>query len=112
MPVKKGGKRKVIARHPVASVVKDGKVAQKVKPIRKFSEEPANVRISMGVTLNMGNYESLRIGVDLSVPCPNTKTGIESACKSATAYVEKKLSALHKKHKGAEPVDTDDVALL
>lgn len=60
----------------------------------------------------MGNYESLRIGVDLSVPCPNTKTGIESAFKATHEYVEKKLDKLVKLHRGAPEVSEDDDTIV
>jgi hypothetical protein len=36
---------------------------------RKFAAEPAYVRINAGVTKNMGNYESLRLDVSVTVPC-------------------------------------------
>jgi hypothetical protein len=42
---------------------------QEVIAVRKFEVEPAYVRVNAGVTKNMGNYESLRIDVSLSVPC-------------------------------------------
>jgi hypothetical protein len=37
--------------------------------VRKFIVEPAYVRVNAGMTKNMGNYESLRIDVSLTVPC-------------------------------------------
>lgn len=37
--------------------------------VRKFVTEPAYVRVSAGTTKNMGNYESLRVDVAISVPC-------------------------------------------
>lgn len=37
--------------------------------VRKFLVEPAYVRVNAGMTKNMGNYESLRVDVSLSVPC-------------------------------------------
>jgi hypothetical protein len=36
---------------------------------RKFAVEPAYVRVNAGVTKNMGNYESLRVDVSITVPC-------------------------------------------
>jgi hypothetical protein len=42
---------------------------QEVIEVRKFEVEPAYIRVNAGVTKNMGNYESLRIDVSLSVPC-------------------------------------------
>ena len=37
--------------------------------VRKFLVEPAYVRVNAGMTKNMGNYESLRIDVSLTIPC-------------------------------------------
>lgn len=37
--------------------------------VRKFDVEPAYVRVSAGMTKNMGNYESLRVDVAISMPC-------------------------------------------
>lgn len=37
--------------------------------VRKFLSDPAYVRVNTGITKNMGNYESLRIDVSLSIPC-------------------------------------------
>lgn len=37
--------------------------------VRKFMVEPAYVRVNAGMTKNMGNYESLRLDVSLTVPC-------------------------------------------
>lgn len=34
-----------------------------------FDVEPALVRVSVGVTRNLGNYESLRIDASLTMPC-------------------------------------------
>jgi hypothetical protein len=40
-----------------------------VLQVRKFAVEPAYVRVNAGSTKNMGNYESLRVDVSISVPC-------------------------------------------
>jgi len=37
--------------------------------VRKFLVEPAYVRVNAGMTKNMGNYESLRVDVSLTLPC-------------------------------------------
>lgn len=53
----------------VTSSEKDKTDSRKVRAIRKFESEPAYVRINTGMTKNLGNYESLRIDVSLTVPC-------------------------------------------
>lgn len=42
---------------------------RKVLEVRKFETDPAFVRVNAGVTKNLGNYESLRVDVSLTVPC-------------------------------------------
>ena len=37
--------------------------------VRKFMVEPAYVRVNAGMTKNMGNYESLRVDVSVTIPC-------------------------------------------
>ena len=37
--------------------------------IQRFVTDPARVSLEMGLTLNLGNYESARISVSVSVPC-------------------------------------------
>jgi hypothetical protein len=37
--------------------------------IHVFETEPAYVRVSHGMTSNMGNFESLRIDVAVTMPC-------------------------------------------
>lgn len=42
---------------------------RKAIEVRQFSTDPAFVRVAAGVTKNLGNYESLRVDVSLTVPC-------------------------------------------
>ena len=42
---------------------------RKVIEVRKFETDPAFVRVSAGVTKNLGNYESLRVDVSITAPC-------------------------------------------
>lgn len=37
--------------------------------IHRFATEPAKVSVEMGMTINLGNYESARVSVVLAVPC-------------------------------------------
>ncbi len=55
-----------------------------------FVTEPAKVSVSQGLTLNLGNYESARIEVSVSVPC--YKEEVDDAYKYALNWVESRLS--------------------
>lgn len=37
--------------------------------VSKFVSEPAYIRVNAGMTHNMGNYESLRLDVSITMPC-------------------------------------------
>lgn len=66
---------------------------EKRKPIevRKFETEPAYVRVNAGVTKNLGNYESLRVDVSITVPCYVEE--IEKVEKRTAALVANMLDA-------------------
>lgn len=84
--------KKKIGVHPTLSVITDGKVSQKKGKVKLFDKEPATIRVSMGTTLNMGNYQSLRLGVDLALPC--TVAGVDKAFEKAAQFVQTKLDHL------------------
>lgn len=46
-----------------------GEETREVMSVRKFSTEPAYVRVTAGVTKKTAPYEGLRIDVSISVPC-------------------------------------------
>jgi hypothetical protein len=109
--LKKTSSEKVIGEHPTLSVVVEGAVSQKKGKLLKFKGEPAVVRVSMGSTLNMGNYQSLRLGVDLALPCD--PAAIDNAFDRASKFVEKKLNELVVSHtpKVEEDESLDEVEL-
>lgn len=51
--------------------------------------EPAFVRVSAGGTYNLGNYESLRLDVSVTLPC--LPSDIEAAYDTATEFVSDKI---------------------
>lgn len=58
--------------------------------IHKFETEPAVVHVDYALTMNLGNYESAKISVSVSVPC--YKEEIDEAYEFAQAWVEERLS--------------------
>lgn len=55
--------------HVMSSGVGIDEDKRRVIEVRKFETEPAWVRVNAGVTKNLGNYESLRVDVAITVPC-------------------------------------------
>lgn len=62
------------------------------------SEEKMDIEVQGGQTLNMGNYESCRIGVSLRMPC--SKETLEETYKFVTAWVGEKITEAVKHAKG------------
>lgn len=52
----------------------------------------ARVEVELGATINMGNYESLRVGVNVQLPCYHEE--VELALDEAQAIADAKLAAL------------------
>lgn len=44
-------------------------ISDEILTVQKFEVEPAYVRVNAGVTKRIGEYESLRVDVSISVPC-------------------------------------------
>ena len=53
-------------------------------------EQPAIVRFSAGLTINLGNFESLRIDCSVSIPCK--PTDIEEAHRIASDFVAERVA--------------------
>jgi hypothetical protein len=58
----------------------------------RFTEDdpPAMVRVSGGLTINQGNFESLRIDCSVTIPCHRSK--IEEAYQIASDFVADKVA--------------------
>lgn len=55
------------------------------------ASEMFRLEVQGGSTINLGNYESARIGVHLSIPC--TKNTMEETYKFATDWIGGKIEA-------------------
>jgi hypothetical protein len=94
-------KKKVIGKRGTVVLTKDGTAkSTPVGPVVKSSDKMAEVRVGIGSTLNMGNYESLRLGVDISLPC--TEKDLEKKFSEALSLAEKNLEKMIKKFKGPQ----------
>lgn len=72
----------------------DGKRTTEKLSVRKFLVEPAYVRVNAGMTKNMGNYESLRLDVSLTVPCYAEEIAevFPEVADRVSAYLEEELA--------------------
>lgn len=56
---------------------------------------PAIVRVGMGLTKNLGNYESLKAYVEISIPCEVDGEEIEETYATAKGWVDEKISDIN-----------------
>ena len=59
------------------------------RQVHVFVTDPAYVRVSAGQTVNLGNYESLRVDVSVTVPCYQEM--VEETRESAAEWVATSL---------------------
>lgn len=87
--------KKVQVAGKVTKTHKDGSVVEKSIPHSEPSvpEHPCVVSVMMNMTRNLGNYESLKIGVTLSVPC--TPENVEDTYTDIKAWVDGKLNEIN-----------------
>jgi hypothetical protein len=61
-----------------------------VREILEFTEPPAVVDLKFGLTINLGNYESCRLDVGLTLPCP--REDVDVAFAKVKAWVEQRVT--------------------
>jgi hypothetical protein len=59
--------------------------------VHRFVTQPATVSAEVGLTINIGNYESVRVHIGVSVPC--YKEEVEGAYLWAKEFVESRVKA-------------------
>jgi hypothetical protein len=65
--------------------------AEEISKPQVFPEkEMLKITINCGKTINLGNYESAR--VDISITVPTTKDSLEDAYEFATSWVDNKMA--------------------
>ena len=65
-----------IRHHIAGETVTNDSSEQRVN-IRGLPEHPARVRLSLGGTYKTGDYENVKIEVEVSMPCAPTRKGIQ-----------------------------------
>jgi hypothetical protein len=88
---------------PAGQVTVEHKSDDSVEPIKTVEEQPkgfpvvpkdlhaATVEVALGLTINMGHYESARIDVSLSVPCDPRR--IDDVADTVKRWVERRVTA-------------------
>jgi len=85
------GKSVIMVRSQFKSGDHEGPVDEQdeVIAVHKFLAPPAKVGCGMGLTINMGNYESARIDVVVEVPC--YKEEVDEAYTFARKFCETRV---------------------
>jgi hypothetical protein len=86
----------------------EGKANGKTEVISvdKFVTEPAKVTVDYGLTMNLGNYETCRVGVAVTVPCYFEE--LDRAYKWATKWCENRVMAEQRSIRKSLQEDAED----
>lgn len=56
------------------------------------TDEMAKVRLALGGTYNIGNFESIRVDVAIEMPCPPTKKAVQTTYERLNILVSEYLA--------------------
>lgn len=76
----------------------------KAFPVDGLPPDPGYVRVGAGITENLGNFESLRIDVSVSLPCGTSDDEIRAAKTRAANYVVEFIEEERQKALGTEGI--------
>jgi len=61
-------------------------------PITYSAATPARVRVGDGVTRNMGDYESVRVHVEIEMACENTVDAAHALYEECSKFVDERIA--------------------
>jgi hypothetical protein len=64
---------------------------------------PAYVTVSGGITKNLGDFNSAKIGIEVTMPCLPTQAGVEECYAEISAIVDHLMDVEHMKVMGNSP---------
>jgi hypothetical protein len=74
----------------IKGIVTHTQSKQLIIPVVSYSDKnPANVSVGGKVTKNMGNYESVTISVNITIPCDPNDKAIETAYNYASDFIDR-----------------------
>lgn len=92
-PGRKPKKKMVLAGGKLGVVSPAGNKEEVIKTQKGIPEDKlVRVGASVGLTLNLGNYQTARVSCWVELPTKDTPKGIETKFKEAFEIVDKKLS--------------------
>lgn len=103
-PSEYAGVARIGVRFVRRGVDQDVRDIEEVVAVAKFEDRPATVYRGYGLTLNLGNYESARFEVSISMPCvPEDVDACDAWCRAwCEARAEKEIESVRgKKPEGA-----------
>lgn len=89
-------KRKLVRHETKVKAIGEVSEIDKALNPKIFDQEPVYVNYKLGATLNIGNYESLRVDVGLTVPCQmkDVNSIIDKTKKRVVEEIKKEVKML------------------
>lgn len=95
VPEKHCGKQAVAS---VSKIFKDGTISdhhENVGEVKMFTSPAANVGLTMAVTRNLGNFESVKMSVSLFMPCDATPAALQHTFDEVKDWVDTRVELLN-----------------
>ena len=74
-----------------------------VQPLREVPKVYANVGVQAQRTINLGEYNSVKVGVSIYMPCD--PESIDACYEECLAWVDTRMAALTEEHDGKPDAD-------
>jgi hypothetical protein len=114
MPINKKTAKKVVdditkVAGIVETSVKHGKTGSEVvkttvQPLREVPKVYANVGVTASRTINLGDFNNVKVGVSIHMPCD--PKGVDACYEDCLAWVDKRMATLTEEHDGgSQPQD-------
>ena len=82
-------------------------VKEQIKSMAEVPPAYANVGVTASRTINLGEYNNVKLGVSIFHPCAPTPEAIEETYEFCIGWVDGKMEALTKDHDTAGGGDAD-----
>jgi hypothetical protein len=91
-PKKTFNKKQSVAKVSVQHPDKSSTDMQQVVDEKVFTQPTCNIGVQAAMTMNMGNYNSVKIGVSLHMPC--LESDLDATFLKAQAWVDSKMAVI------------------
>ena len=100
--VRRQGEVTITTRSRVGDKNAEEIVTERRQVVDDLPEHPASIQVTGGLTKNLGNYESAKMSIAVSVPCASDDNTLRKTYKRISALVEELLDCEYERVVGED----------